>query len=226
MRALTAAILALSLIGPALAETTFASKANVDLARVLPPPPAEQSEEQKRDLQAVLDAQAKRSAEQTAASQKESDLTVFQFASVLGSGFSAEKLPKTATFFGHVYEDSIDILGAAKAKWKRPRPFVNNTEVQPAGEKPKSASYPSGNSLLGYVYAIILTDILPEKHDEIFAKGLQIGDARVVAGVHYPTDVAAGRLAAVEIASAIARSPAYGAEFEAAKAELRAFAGQ
>jgi len=226
MRVLSAAILALLLTGPVLAETTFASRAGVDLARVLPPPPAEESEAQKLDLQAVLDAQAGRSAEQATAAQKESDLTVFQFASVLGSGFSAEKLPKTAAFFGHVYEDSIDILGAAKDKWKRPRPFVNNTEVHPAGEKPKSASYPSGNSLLGYVYAIILADILPEKHDEIFAKGVQIGDARVVAGVHYPTDVAAGRLAAVEIANALARSPAFQAEFEAAKTELRAFLSQ
>jgi acid phosphatase (class A) len=224
MRLLTVAILALSLTGPALADTTFASRASVDLVRVLPPPPSEGSDAQKRDLQAVLDAQAKRSPEQTA--QKESDLTVFnQFASVLGSGFSAQNLPKTAVFFGHGYDDAIDILGAAKAKWKRPRPFLASPEVHPAGERPKSASYPSGNSLLGYLYAILLADILPEKRDAIFAKGLDIGDARVVAGVHYPTDVAAGRLAAVEIVNALTRSPAYRAEFEAAKAELRAFAG-
>jgi len=103
----------------------------------------------------------------------------------------------------------------------RPRPFVNNAEIQPAGERPKSASYPSGNSLLGYTYAIILAEMLPEKHDEIFSKGVDIGDARVIAGVHYPSDVAAGRLAAVEIASALARSPLYKGEFEEARAELR-----
>jgi acid phosphatase (class A) len=152
----------------------------------------------------------------------ENDLSVFQFSEVLGASFTAEKLPATANLFKRIQEDSIDVLGPAKEQWKRPRPFLTSDQVKPVGAKPGSASYPSGNSLLGYVYAVVLAQILPAQRDAIFNKGLDIGNARVVAGVHYPTDVAAGRLAAVEIVAKLGNSPAYAVDLKAATQELLA----
>lgn len=204
------------------AQTSYVSHESVDITRVLPAPPSPGSTEQRLDLDAVLSAQSHRTAVQEKSALAENDLSVFQFSEVLGASFTAEKLPATANLFKRIQEDSIDVLGPAKEQWKRPRPFLTSDQVKPVGAKPGSASYPSGNSLLGYVYAVVLAQILPAQRDAIFNKGLDIGNARVVAGVHYPTDVAAGRLAAVEIVAKLGNSPAYAVDLKAATQELLA----
>lgn len=204
------------------AQTSYISHESVDITRVIAAPPSPDSVEQSHDLDAVLYSQSHRTVAQEKSALAENDLTIFQFREVLGPSFSPEKLPATASFFKRIQEDSIDVLGPAKDHWKRPRPFLASDEVKPVGAKPSSASYPSGNSLLGYVYAVILAEILPAKRDAIFAKGLDIGNARVVAGVHYPTDVAAGRLAAVEIVAKLESSASYAKDLKAVTQELLA----
>jgi acid phosphatase (class A) len=217
------ALLSLCLpLAHAWAQTSYLSHETVDISQVLPAPPQAGSVEQAIDLQAVISAQARRTPAQEKSALAENDLTVFQFNSVLGPSFNADKLPATANLFKRIQEDSIDVLGPAKDNWKRPRPFLTSDQVRPVGSKPGSASYPSGNSLLGYVYAVVLAQILPAQRDAIFAKGLDIGNARVVAGVHYPTDVAAGRLAAVDIVANLGRSEAYLKDLKSASEELQA----
>jgi acid phosphatase (class A) len=63
--------------------------------------------------------------------------------------------------------------------------------------------------------------MIPEKSRELFARGREYGDNRVVAGVHYPTDVEAGRLSATAIAAALMQSERFLHDFNEAKAELR-----
>lgn len=218
---LVLSLLVLSMSLPTWAHAHYVSHQSLDIAQVLPAPPASGSAEQAIDLQAVLAAQAARTPAQEKSALAENDLTVFQFSSVLGPAFNPEHLPATAKLFKRLQEDAIDVLGPAKDTWKRPRPFLASDAVNPVGGKPGSASYPSGNSLLGYVYALVLADLLPAQRDAIFAKGLDIGNARVVAGVHYPSDVAAGRLAAVDIVAHLSESKAYLADLDTARAELR-----
>lgn len=218
----TAALVSAALCLCAPVQAHFISSQSLDLTRVLGGPPAPASEGQRSDLQAVLRAQAARTPAQIAAAQDPNDLTVFQFADVLGPAFAQSRLPLATAFFDKVREDALDALAPAKNRWKRPRPFLVSSEVHPAGEKPGSASYPSGNALLGYVYAVLLADILPERRDAIFAKGIDIGDARVVNGVHYPSDLAAGRLAATAVVTALPNAPGYAAELAAAREEIRA----
>jgi acid phosphatase (class A) len=207
------------------AEPAYIAPGQIALSALIGPPPSVESEQQRRDLKAVLDAQAVRNDAQVERAKATADLSVFAFADVLGSGFTKERLPKTANLFSRIYGDSVAALEVTKDLWKRPRPFVSNVEVTPAGERPKSSSYPSGNALLGHLYAIVLAQIIPEKSAEIFARGQETGDNRVIAGVHYPTDLAAGRQAAVAIATTLWSTAAYKDDLASAKAELRAALG-
>ncbi|MFT4119184.1 acid phosphatase [Bradyrhizobium sp.] len=203
------------------AETAYIAPEQVPLSALLGPPPSAESAQQKLDLKAVIDAQAARTEAQVARAKVTADLSVFAFADVLGPGFAKEHLPKTALLFSRIYHDSVASLEVTKNLWKRPRPFATNSEVNPI-ERPGSTSYPSGNALLGQLYAIVLAHIVPEKSAEIFARGHETGDNRVIAGVHYPTDLAAGRQAAVAIAVALWSAPTYREDLAAATAELRA----
>ena len=63
-----------------------------------------------------------------------------------------------------------------------------------AGGKETSAAYPSGHATHGMVYAMILAEIAPEQRPALLQRGREIGWNRVIAGVHYPSDIAAGRV--------------------------------
>lgn len=206
-------------------ESSYLPASRLDLARLLPPPPAPDSEQQKQDIKAVLDAQAARTPAQVARANETEQLSVFGFADVLGPSFNKDKLPRTAAFFQQIYDDTLDVLKGAKDRWKRPRPFVASSAVQPSAEKPKSTSYPSGNALLGQLYAIVLSDLIPEKSTQFFARGRETGDNRLLAGVHFPSDIEAGRQAAVAVAFALSQAPGYRSDLEAARSELRSVLG-
>ena len=67
----------------------------------------------------------------------------------------------------------------------------------------------------------VLADMVPEKRAEIVARAGEFADNRVVAGVHYPSDVDAGRISGSVLAAFLFASPEFRAEEQVATAELR-----
>ena len=57
----------------------------------------------------------------------------------------------------------------------------------------KDGSYPSGHTAFGWAWALILTEIAPERADVILARGRAFGESRMVCNVHWYSDVVAGR---------------------------------
>ena len=57
-------------------------------------------------------------------------------------------------------------------------------------------SYPSGHGTLGAACAILMAAMVPERATELFARGREYGESRLVVGAHYPRDIEAGRIAA------------------------------
>jgi acid phosphatase (class A) len=58
--------------------------------------------------------------------------------------------------------------------------------------------------------------------DAILARGRQIGDDRVIGGVHFPSDVEAGRTLAQAIFAKLMASPDFQADLARAKTEIAA----
>ena len=56
---------------------------------------------------------------------------------------------------------------------------------------------------------------------EIMARAKDYAHNRLVAGIHFPSDIEAGRIAGTVIAEAIGEHEDYKTEFEAARTELR-----
>ncbi len=73
---------------------------------------------------------------------------------------------------------------------------VANNGLQPIKEAlpDDSYSYPSGHSAYGATLGILLSQMLPEKKSEIYARINDYARSRMVAGVHYRSDVEAGKL--------------------------------
>ena len=110
------------------------------------------------------------------------------------------ELLKIATKTGSLADDK------AKAYYHRTRPFVyfDEPSLTPADEPflRNNGSYPSGHTLLGWLSALILTEVAPAHQNAILARGYEYGQSRVIVGVHWQSDVNAGRCVA---AAAFAR---------------------
>lgn len=218
-------VLVLAAAAGCAAAPTYVSPQEIELQRFLAPPPAVDSAAQRADLAAVLEIQRTRTAAQAEEALADQKVSVFRFADVLGEKFAEEKLPKTAALARSACSDSSAVTGAAKKLWNRPRPYVTSVDVKPLVSNVTEGSYPSGHATCGYLWAILLADMIPERRNELFARGARYGTNRIVGGVHYPTDAEAGRLSAAVIAAVMYLSPKFRSDFAAARAELRAALG-
>lgn len=193
----------------------------INLSAVLPPPPPPASPEAKADMDAVLALQAGRTSESVALAQRDRKESVFRFADVLGPDFRKKRLPLTAAFFAQITQDEEAILATVKDRWQRPRPFVANPAVTTCVKRPKTGSYPSSHAALGYLYGLILADMVPHYRDALFARAQTYAGSRALCGVHYPSDLAAGKRAAEAIFTALKASPRYQAAFPAVREEIQ-----
>lgn len=219
---LLTAILTLA-AGP-VTQPAYLAPDNFDFKALLGEPPADGSPTQVQEIDKLLQLQANRTPEEEARCKKEVDATAFIFADVLGKGFNAEGLPLTAELMKQVQQQTKVVSGAAKATWDRKRPYVTDQRIKPCAEIEKTPSYPSGHATRGMVWALVLAEIYPEHRDALLARGREFGDDRALAGVHYPSDVAAGQKLGAEIAKRLLADPEFTAKLEKAKEEAMAHA--
>jgi acid phosphatase (class A) len=218
---LPAAVFVAVLTCAAHAASTYIDPSQVDLVHVLAPPPARDTDEGKADLAAVHAAQASRTEADVKSAQADARETVFRFADVMGPEFKPENLPFATTFFDNVHGDDEEALALAKSHFNRPRPFVADPDIKPVVAQPANASYPSGHSTFAYVNAILLADMVPEKATAIFKRAAVFARNRVIAGVHYPTDIEAGRIAGATIDNVLLHEPRFMVDFAKARGEVR-----
>src|SRR5205814_9113669 len=85
---------------------------------------------------------------------------------------------------------------------------------------PKVRSYPSGHATRGTVWAELLAETYPAQREALLARGRQIGFDRIIAGVHYPSDIYAGRCVGHAVTRCLLANVAFHAELDQVKAEI------
>ena len=183
------------------------------------PPPAPGSLEQQADLSGVLAWQNKRTEGDCAKAKRTADEDYDAF---WGGKSPFPEPPPTELkeFFVRLAGDLEASLEKMKKRYQRPRPFMAYAEAQPCIKKPKSFSYPSGHTLFARVYAAVLADLVPERKAEFSAKADEISLDRVIGGVHYPADVAAGKAFGDIYFAELQKSEAYRKDIEKLRALL------
>lgn len=102
-------------------------------------------------------------------------------------------------------EAGYNILKAKKL-YDRPRPYDSHPQLKPCIPRESSKSYPSGHTALGRALARVLSEIYPERAALFMRRGDEISKNRVIGGVHYPSDIAAGKILGDEIADVVIKS--------------------
>ena len=113
---------------------------------------------------------------------------------------------------------------SAKNAYQRERPFmVNGQPICTPDEEEilrTDGSYPSGHTSIGWGWALILTELSPDKTDEIVARGRSFGESRNVCNVHWYSDVVAGRMVGAAAVSKLHNNEQFLAAMDAARADI------
>jgi acid phosphatase (class A) len=208
-------------------EASYVPASRTAGLQLLAAPAASGSEQAVRERAALKQIELARSKEQVARAQAdEVNVTMFLFADVVGAGFNAGALPRTALLSEHVGRDVAANTEPLKKTYARMRPYNADKSLAPACRtKTKDDSYPSSHSTAGYLEALTLVELLPEKRDAILARADDYALNRLVCGVHYPSDIEAGKLLAYAVHALMREQPDYQRDVAAARAELRAALG-
>jgi acid phosphatase (class A) len=219
------AVCAILLFAPAVFAAEpgpYLSAKQLDLTIMLPPPPAAGSVMEKSESAGVIAVQKNASPERIKLASEDAEETVFaMFTRTLGNRFAAANLPKATIFFTRVMSSETAVVDPAKKLFGRVRPFLANSEIKALIKPSTSGSWPSGHTTRVTMGAIILSAMLPERKDAIWARADEYAESRIVGGMHYPSDLDAGRRAGTAMASVMFADPGFRADYEAAKTEVR-----
>lgn len=205
----------------ATAAQPFISARDIDLIKLLPPPPANESAQTRAELGEVLTLQVTRTPEMVARAQADAVENIWRFSDVLGPKFVAGKLPTFSAFFARVVSSEGAVVDPSKDFWQRPRPYQYSDLVKPVVKMTASGAYPSGHATAGTLMGIVLSNMVPEKRTEIMARAHEYANNRIVGGVHYRSDIEAGRVVGTVIAANLMTRADFKADFESARIELR-----
>ncbi|MFC3713024.1 phosphatase PAP2 family protein [Sphingoaurantiacus capsulatus] len=149
-----------------------------------------------------------------------------QIACALGA--TLDLAPTTA--FGRLMARSGATLSLAseqsKAVWNRDRPYAGTKSPVACDAKldfgVHSPSYPSGHSATGWLWGLMLAEIAPARSATLLGWGAGVGANRIACGVHYPSDIVAGRDVGAAVYARLQSVPDFRADIEGAKAEYAA----
>ncbi len=200
----------------------YFDNSRVDLVKILPPPPLADSELTKKELADMEAMQKTRTPAQAERAIADNEETIWRYADVVDNAkFTKENLPKIAVLFDRVHSTAVAIVRPSKDVFKRLRPQIADTEIKTLVTPSTTGSWPSGHATVGTMMAIILSEMLPEKRTAIMVRNREYGDNRVLAGMHYPSDVEVGRIGGSVVAYALLQDADFQKDYQEARTELR-----
>ncbi len=194
----------------------------------LAPPPAPDSPRGQADLAIYRATRALAGTPRWSLAQRDADNETpagipKAFSCPLGVELDINREPILLRMLMRASDDSDDAARTAKEHYARKRPFlVEDGPICIAREDwlVQQGSYPSGHAAAGWMWALILSELAPDRAEALMVRGRAFGDSRVVCGVHYPSDIEAGREVAVATLSRLRTDPAFEADLRTARAEL------
>ena len=146
------------------------------------------------------------------------------FSCAAGLNISRQQSPALFDLLMRSGVDAGTVVSPVKKHYQRKRPFMLNEQPICSGGDPRSVakdgSYPSGHTAAGWVWALILTSLIPERSDQLLARGHAYGQSRAVCNVHWQSDVIQGRVMASALFARLQANADFRADLESARREI------
>lgn len=202
---------------------TYVRMDRLPLMTMIPDPPAADSAITKAEFEELHRIQDTRTPEQVREAQADDEEEdIFVYRTVLGPGFNAKALPLTAALSLHVHGDEPVASDVLKKHFQRPRPYqIDSTIHAVCKTTDQHNAYPSGHTLSGYLLALTLVQIVPEKSEAILERAEEYAHNRLVCGVHTASDLEASRRVAYAMFASMLNDPRFQQDIAAARVETR-----
>ena len=154
------------------------------------------------DVARYMDAKGKRTTlrgdQAVADAELNLETLLSAFSEPLGIKMDVKATPKLNALIG----EAISAFGnnasalAASSRFRK-RPYVQLGETPFAGTyDSKTSSYPSVESEIGWGVALLLTEIAPDRANDLLTLGYRIGESGIITGQHWASDIVPGRIMA------------------------------
>lgn len=200
-----------------------------DSLQLVPPPPAEGSAAMQADREAYQQLKALRAGPRGVQATRDAELrfpaAASHFSCALGVDISEQRTPHLNMLLRRSLVDAGGATYKAKDHYQRTRPFVAFGEgsCTPEAEErlSKDGSYPSGHSALGWAWALILTELAPDRTDALIQRGRSYSQSRGICGVHWKSDIDAGRMVGAAAVARLHSNDVFLAQMDQARKEIR-----
>ncbi len=182
----------------------------IDSLHLIPGPPAPGSAEYKNDFKVLKQYQKTRTKAECDRAEQAVKLKHFLRLFAKPNGPLTEpEVQKWSPLFDQILKEARPAWKKAKEYWARPRPYATDESLKPCIDLESNFAYPSGHSAAGELFAKILSDLYPERKTELMKRGIEIGNDRILGGVHHPTDVRDGRVLADQVYLLLKKNPEF-----------------
>ncbi|MGV7117701.1 phosphatase PAP2 family protein [Paenibacillus kyungheensis] len=93
-------------------------------------------------------------------------------------------------------------------RWDSPALVIPTLVPQIKSDPTSDGGFPSGHTNAAYLSAFAMAYAMPERYQELLTRASELGNNRIVAGMHSPFDVMGGRVMATALSAAILNDPA------------------
>ena len=201
-----------------------------DSLMLLPAPPAAGSAQAAADLAAYRSSRALRDTPRWGLAAQEANYksaAIYEtLACALDSPITPAATPHLHMLLRRTLVDAGRATNRAKQGHQRPRPYAAQADAScyptDDAELRSDGSYPSGHAAFGWAWALVLAELAPERANALLQRGYAIGAGRVVCGMHWPSDVEAGRVVGAAAVARLHADATFRAQAALAKAEIDA----
>lgn len=196
---------------------------------ILAPPPAPGSREGKADRDRFEATRSLAGSPRWVRAQRDADLSGGEawksFGCAAGVRIGPDATPVLARLMLRVEGDAFPLFDPVKDRYSRVRPVIGNKKpicVPREDWMRTSGSYPSGHSVIGWSWGLILAELVPDRSAQLVARGRDFGESRVICGVHWESDVAAGRELGSALVARLHADAGFLADLDKARDEVAA----
>lgn len=197
--------------------------------KLLPPPPRQETAAHAHDEEIARQSFRLSGQPRWRLAEADADLrfprAAGTFSCALRVPISEATTPRLYTLLRRTLTDAGLSTYHAKNHYQRRRPFLVNQQPicspHDADALTTDPSYPSGHTAVGWAWALILSELAPERSGALLARGLAYGESRYLCNVHWYSDVINGRAMGAATVALLHSNQAFRADMEAAKVEIQ-----
>ena len=200
-----------------------------DAKKFLPGPPEETSVEYLKDYSQYVWGKSQRTSadwQQQALGDMNYQLSTFinAFSPLVGLPISKSNTPNIHLVLDYIMTYGQNTIDAAKNAYTfslRPYAKFKENSLVPIYESEYAdiSTYPSSYSFMGWLMALTLIEICPDKQDPILARGYSFGTSSIIAGYNWDSDAISGRLLACAMTAILHNHSNFNVMIKAARQE-------